>query len=488
MFFLIAISVLVLTFSIEAHSISSQTVSALGLNTFFVAQLAFLLALLFLGTVLIGLLLERMFKLPAIASQILAGIILGPSLLHIAGYSMFASLVQIGNNSFVIRDFMIFFINILGSLITVPLLLWMAGHETDIKQLKKVGFIAISAGILGALLPIGLISFLMLVLGNTAVQSVAMGLIFSATSVSIPVAMLIAYNKMQTREAQVTLGAAVVDDIVAVILLSLFFIFNETGTHSTSLTGSLFSIGACFMVFIGIGLLVLPRLFALMRRYSNETSVISLSFPIMWLYFTLAEMIGGLAGITGAYFAGLFHQKNEETHTTYKIIAPFVQKFLLPLFLCSIGLTIDITALSLSHWVYVLVLLIVAIVTKITACFIATSLNNLTSGAYKWNTVESFIFGASMIARGEVGLVMATIMRSSGLLNEEWYIIAVVVLVLTTIATPILLSQGFKWASSNQKNADFIEKIPYGATKIETEQTQEPIANNRQKNNENSLI
>jgi len=175
---------------------------------------------------------------------------------------------------------------------------------------------------------------------------------------------------------------------------------------------------------------------------------------IMFLYFALAELVGGLAGITGAYFAGLFHRMGDVRHHAEKTISPFVNSVLLPLFLCSIGLQVDIKLLAPSEWVIVAILLFVAIVSKLIGCFAATTLSNLIyHGGRKgkgWSILESYLFGSSMVARGEVGLVVATILNEARVITPEHYVIAVIVIVLTTIATPIMLSIGFAYQNSHR--------------------------------------
>lgn len=177
----------------------------------------------------------------------------------------------------------------------------------------------------------------------------------------------------------------------------------------------------------------------------------------MLLYFALAELLGGLAGITGAYFAGLFHRMADTRHHAERVISPFVSAVLLPLFLCSIGLQVDIKLLHFSEWSIVLLLLVIAIISKLLACYIATNLSNLWGRrkGITWSKLEGFIFGSSMVARGEVGLVVATILHGASLngvrlISSQQYVIAVIVIVLTTIAAPIMLSFGFSYQEAKR--------------------------------------
>ena len=176
---------------------------------------------------------------------------------------------------------------------------------------------------------------------------------------------------------------------------------------------------------------------------------------LMLFYFAFAELIGGLAGITGAYFAGFFHRMGDHRHGAEKVISPFVNAFLLPLFLGSIGLQLNIRLLNSSDWILVILLLVLAIVSKLLGCWAATAISNYVShkNSYRWTGLDTYLFGSSMVARGEVGLVVSTILFGAGILGQNHYIIAVVVIVLTTVATPIMLAQGFNRLALIEKDS-----------------------------------
>jgi Kef-type K+ transport system membrane component KefB len=433
-----------------------------ALDTIFVAKAALFFAILLLTTIGVSKVLKRWFNLPVIAGQIIAGVLLGPSCLNLAQWAYFSAPLYIFDYTtqhvyaLVSSDLFIFFLALLASVFTISYLLWIAGHETDLKEISQVGIPAVTAGFFGAVLPV-IMSWVVLYYGwyesISTVQAISMGLIFSATSVSIPIAMLLASNKMHLKTSQATLGAAIIDDILAVMLLSLFFIGIQTGTFGDqliSITDSVHTITIgeaivfmllTFVIFGFIGYYCIPPIGKWLNRRRYFYLVPAVASTIMLIYFAFAELIGGLAGITGAYFAGLFHRLGDKTHRADKVIAPFVNAILLPLFLGSIGLTVDVTLLHFEQWVLVGVLLMVAIVSKLLACFIAAAMGNV--GPHKWSGLEGYIFGSSMVARGEVGLVMATILYGARLIPVEFYTISLVIIVLTTIASPIMLAIGF---------------------------------------------
>ncbi len=457
----------------QSLSIPQGVLVGSGLNAEFIAKFALFIAVLLLWTVGIAKLFNRIFYVPIIAGQIVAGILLGPSVINIAGIGYFAEPLQLMDQltgklyALASSDLFLFFVLLLSSSFTVGYLLWIAGHETNIEDLLKVGFSASSAGILGALVPILMtvgVAYYFLGQDFNVLSSTGLGIIFAATSISIPVAMLFSQNKMHLRSSKAMLGAAVIDDIFAILLLSLFFIAVDMGVfgkpvgliiggHHVGLIKSLVYLVLGFVVILGAGFYVIRPLMLWLHQKKLSHLVSPLAHGIMFLYFALAELLGGLAGITGAYFAGLFHRMGDSRHHAEKTISPFVNAVLLPLFLCSIGLQVDIKLLNGSQWIIVGILLFVAIISKLLGCFIATRLSNLIyqRGATKngWSLLEAYIFGSSMVARGEVGLVVSTVLNAAHIITPEQYVIAVIVIVLTTIASPIMLSIGFSYQESH---------------------------------------
>jgi Kef-type K+ transport system membrane component KefB len=448
-----------------------------GLSPAFVAQFALFLAIILMWTIAWGKFFKKLFGLPVIAGRIIAGILLGPSLLNIASFSFFAQplllLDRITGQLYSLSsyDVMLFVVLLISSALTVSYLLWIAGHETDLQDIFSIGPVAVSAGIFGAVLPIIMIAApLYYGFGSewSAVQAIGMGLIFAATSVSIPVAMLFAYNKMHLKSSKAALGAAVADDIFAVVLLSVFSLSVQAGLlgtvdgvllqgHGSSLSASLVLIVIAFVVMGAVGYYCVAPFVEWLKRSHLSHLIAPAASGIMLIYFAFAEIIGGLAGITGAYFAGLFHRMGDHRHGAEKVISPFVNAFLLPLFLGSIGLQLDVRLLSGHDWLLVILLLAIAIISKLLGCWLATALSNRFAhkDSYRWTALDTYLFGSSMVARGEVGLVVTTILFGSGIILPSHYVIAIVVIILSTIATPIMLAQGFERLALRAKDEVF---------------------------------
>lgn len=447
-----------------------------GLYSVFVAKFALFIAI-FLGWIMLcGKLLNLTMRLPLVAGQIIAGIFLGPTAINLVGMSFFTGPLLIVDHatgflySFASVDLFIFFILLLSSAFTVPYLLWIAGYETDVRGILSTGHTAAIAGLLGALIPIGSVVATLYVLVSHEwflTEIISMGVVFAATSVSIPVAMLFARNKMHLRSSKATLGAAIIDDICAVVLLSLFFLcaqsgffgpiqFTLIGHHDTTVSGALRDMFVAFAILFGVGSLFIPRFIRFLNYVGLPSFIVPAANVFMLLAFAFVELFGGIAGITGAYFAGLFHRVGDVRHRAEKAIAPFVNGILLPIFLGSIGLQIDLHVLSFNDWILVIVLLVVAIISKMLSCWLATASHNLLYGksTYYWRPIDVYLFGSSMVARGEVGLVVATILYGSGTLSQYQYVLAVVVIVLTTIASAVMLSIGFNILDAQEKNND----------------------------------
>ncbi len=463
------------------YSIPESVFLQAGLDTTFVAKFALFVGILLAGTIVISKILKFTLRVPVIAGQIIGGIILGPSLINIARFPIFIHPFVVADTAskklytLIPSDLYVFFVLLLSAALTVSYLLWLAGYETNLKDLVKVGVTAVAAGTLGALVPIGMIGgFLYYFLPHSysLVSALGIGLIFAATSVSIPVAMLVSSNKMHLKSSQATLGAAIIDDIVAVILVSFFTMSVQSGVfgkvaglsqqalqnaHHVSLGHSILYMVLSSVVIVAFGFFFIPLALDYLRVNKLNHLMAPAACAIMLFYFSFVELVGGLAGITGAYFAGLFHRTGDKHHTAERASAPFVNGILLPIFLGSIGLQVDISVLSKSEWQLAGVLLMLAILSKLIGCYIATEFSNLSGRRRKngWKPVEIYLFGSSMVARGEVGLVIATILRGANLISPESYVLCVVVIVLTTIATPIMLSLGFAYADKEDKEKHF---------------------------------
>jgi Kef-type K+ transport system membrane component KefB len=446
-------------------SIPANVIINSGVTPHFVAGFTLFIGCLLLGTICIGRLLRILFRIPPIAGQIIGGIFLGPTLLNIASWGIFSNNVEFTDYdtgtvySFISSDLFVLFVFLLSAGFTVAYLLWTAGHETDIQDMIKVGFTAAAAGVLGALVPILVIAkWLMWMNGMDLIHAIGIGLIFAATSVSIPVAMFFAQNKMHLQSSKATLGAAIIDDIFAVVLLSMFMMGLQTGLFGNDVgvsiaghtSGILDALGYMLVAFLAFGIFgyfCMVPFVDWVRKRERVYLIAATATVFMFFFFAFSELIGGLAGITGAYFAGMFHRMADKKHLAVKTISPYLNAIFLPLFLGSIGLQINLQNLSAANWRQVAILTFLAILTKFIGTYLATTLSNLFGqrNKFRWSILDGYIFSSAMVARGEVGLVIATLLKGVGILTFSSYVVSVVVIILTTIISPMMLTLGFKW-------------------------------------------
>lgn len=450
-------SLMMVPHQLMAHASSCElgsSLSMIGMDAHFIATTALFMGGLLMWAYAIAYALHQYIRIPTVAGYIIAGVFLGASGLNIASWPLFAHSIVIMGHTTPFAELMLFFLAVVSSTLTVPYLLFIAGYETNIQELRSVGYAAVYGGVLGAVLPIALVVLVFTRVPSTQswglVTLLGVGLTCSATSVSIPVALLSMRQRMHTKSARATLGAAIVDDVVAIILLSLFFMLVVRGSEGIALKMLVLTLSMLAGTMGGLWFLgryaVPPVLRYLVE--SVRIPVEATATMLMFFLFAYTELCGGLAGLTGAYFAGMIfnYAGADKGHTLLAGLAPFVNAVLLPLFLATIGLQLSINGIGFAGMMIIVLLLAVAIVSKLLGCFLAirvTTLLHNNAREERFNALDTYLFGAGMVARGEVGFVMANILRGCNIMSNEQHGIVVMVLVLTTIAAPILLQVGF---------------------------------------------
>jgi monovalent cation:proton antiporter-2 (CPA2) family protein len=350
---------------------------------------------------------------PAVLGKLIVGIILGPAVL---GW------VQGGE--------FIHYISEIG----VLLLMFIAGLETDLDQLRKNWKSAFAVAVGGIILPF---------LGGLAVgemfgfsyhNALFMGVILSATSVSISVQVLKEMNKLNTREGSTILGAAVVDDILVVILLAVLMSFFGTGADVSIglLIGKKL---AFFAVAIVVGAFVVPRVMKWMAPLKVTEAVISAALMICFAFAYFAEIMG-MAGIIGAFAAGIAISQTSYKHTVESKLEPIAYSIFVPVFFVSIGLSVSFEGVG-SQMGFVILLTLVAILTKMFGGGLGARLSG-------FDYRSSAIIGSGMISRGEVALIIAATGLQSGLLQQQYFTSVIIVVIVTTLVTPPLLKFMFR--------------------------------------------
>jgi monovalent cation:proton antiporter-2 (CPA2) family protein len=353
---------------------------------------------------------------PAVLGKLIVGVVIGPAML---------AWVQ---PSELIREM---------SEIGVLLLMFIAGLETDPGELRKnaVPSLAVATG--GILFPLAFGTLAGLAFDMRLVEAVFLGLILSATSVSITVQTLRELGKLKTRESAAILGAAVADDILVVILLAFMLSFLVGGSESL---GWIIGKKALFFVLIAIicTKLVSPFMDRLSRFRVFEpviSGAVILYLALAWL----AESLG-VAGIIGAYAAGLSLTPTRFAREVAEKVEPIAYAVFVPAFFVQIGLEVKLDGLAEQVWLIVAVSF-VAVLTKLAGCGLGAKVTG-------FSTHSSLFIGAGMVSRGEVALIIAAIGLQHGIMNRSLFTAMVSIVLVTTLVTPPLL----KWLHSKKKH------------------------------------
>jgi Kef-type K+ transport system membrane component KefB len=362
---------------------------------------------------------------PAILGELLVGIVLGPSVFNVIGLPYFES-AHIGET-----------LHELGEL-GVIFLMFTAGLEIEIRDLAKMGKSATLVGILGEFTPVLFGAGAALALGYDTHQAIFLGLVLAATSVSISAQTLIELGHLRTHEGLTLLGAAVVDDILAIALLSGFVAIVVAG--STNILSLIWIIARMFLFLGGASILaiwLLPRIMNRVKRLPVSEPVITAALVFILIFAWASEAIGGVAAITGAFVVGLSLSRSPVKSEIERGMHTISYSLFVPIFLVSIGLTANIRALSPSDLGITAVICLVAILTKWLGAGAGARLSGMS-----W--LESARVGIGMASRGEVGLIVANVGLTNGIIDANVFTIIVVMVLVTTVITPPLLRLSFR--------------------------------------------
>ncbi|UFJ39665.1 cation:proton antiporter [Brevibacillus humidisoli] len=379
-------------------------------------MLVFELAIILLASKIAG---DISIKLgqPGVLGKLLIGIILGPSVLGVI------------TNTEVLHEL---------SEIGVILLMFLAGLETDLDELRRKGKAASLAGVGGIVLPLaaGYLFGTWIELGFY--ESIFLGLLLSATSVSISVQTLREMNKLKSDEGTTILGAAIIDDVLVVLILA--FLMGMAGGEEVSFSSVLLKKVVFFAAAILVAWKVVPWLMRFLGGLRTSETVISAALIICFLYAYVSDLFG-VATIIGAYIAGVAISMTPMQHEVYQKTETISYSFFVPVFFTSIGVTAEFIGIG-NHWMTAVILSIIAILTKL----LGSGLGARLAG---FNTRSSLRIGTGMISRGEVALIIASIGLQAELLAPWMFTVSVVVVLATTLVTPPLLKLFFRDAPAS---------------------------------------
>ncbi|NPV56683.1 MAG: cation:proton antiporter [Anaerolineae bacterium] len=385
-------------------------------------QLIFTLTIIILAAKSAGYLVTRLGQ-PSVLGELLVGILLGPTLIDLT-HLPFITDPHLGE--------IIYEMGELG----VLMLMFIAGLELHLSDLTRETRASAYAGILGVLVPVGFGLGTGLMLGQPFTLALFLGLSLGATSVSISAQTLIEMKALRSRIGLTLLGAAVFDDVLVILLLSIFVAVSSGGNGLTETALVLLKM----IVFLGasaaFGIWLLPRLSRLVARLSVSQGSLAFAIVILLVYGLAAELVGGMAAITGTFMAGLMFSRTPEKSVIEPGLHAIAYGFFVPIFFISIGLGVDLANLGLDAVWLTLVITVVAILGKVIGSGIGGRLGRL-------NWRESLQLGVGMISRGEVGLIVAQLGLDEGLLDQTTFSAVIGMVILTTVVTPPLLRASF---------------------------------------------
>ena len=358
--------------------------------------------------------LAELIKIPAVLGEIIAGIIIGPSAL---------GLIDPIKNLDVAN-----MVLLLGE-IGVILLLFQVGLEMDLGEMAKVGKPALLVALIGVLVPFAAGFGVACAFGESGKISLFIGAALTATSVGITARVLGDLRALALRESRIVLGAAVADDVLGLIILTVVVKVVTEGSISASVVFETIGLALGFLVITGLlAIYVIPKAFTRIDRVAkSSTTIVAVSFALM-LAFSLLANQAKLAFIIGAFMAGLAVGRSQQHERIAEGLNPLGHIFI-PVFFASIGINADLDAMfQPSVLALATVLTVVAIIGKLIAGF-----------GIGRSPGDKLLIGIGMIPRGEVGLIFASIGLSKGILDDELYGALLLMVLVTTLITPPLL-------------------------------------------------
>lgn len=367
-------------------------------------ELLWQLALIIVAAKSAGYLSQRLGQ-PSVLGEIIVGILIGPA---VFGWLSFSHSLETFSELGVI--FLMFF----------------AGLETNMKDLRDNQKSAITVAVLGVIAPfIGgyLVGYLM---DLSLTHSLFIGIVLSATSVSISVQTFRELNVLKSRESITVLGAAVVDDVLVIVGLAVMLSLTVADDISLSL------VFIKQLVFFIVIVLISWKLVPLIARlFSKSNDAFIVFAAILCLSFSYFADAMGLSNIIGAFIAGLALSGIKQKVVVEETFAPAIFTLFVPVFFVGIGLSVDFTGIG-SHLLLLLLLTVVAVITKLIGAAIGARITG-------FDTRGSLIIGAAMISRGEVALITASLGLSAGLISQTYFTPIIVAVIITTLVTPPLL-------------------------------------------------
>lgn len=381
------------------------------------------LAIILIAAKLFGLGAKKL-KAPQVAGQIVAGLLIGPSLLGLVQESEFLSVMaEIG----------------------VVLLMFSAGLETNLKELMKTGSIAFCIALAGVFVPlVGGTVLYSCFYGWEAVGSehflraVFVGTIMTATSVSITVQTLRELGHLKGRIGTVIVSSAIIDDVIGIIVLTFVMGFKDKDAHPTDV---IIKTGLFIVFSLCVGVLIYFLFKYLDKKFFHQRRIPIFGLALCFAMAFFADAVFGIADITGAYVAGIILCNLRDAE--YIAGKMDISSYMLfgPVFFASIGLKTSLDGFSLSLLWFVLAFVVVALITKIIGCGVVAKI-------FRFSNKDALKIGIGMMTRGEVALIVAQKGLACGLFASEQFTAVILLIICSSIVSPILLKLLFKGESA----------------------------------------
>ena len=364
-------------------------------------------------------------RLPAVLGELVAGIIVGPFALGALPLFDGKPIVVLSET---VRE--------IGELSGV-VILFIAGLQITPKEFLKGGAASFTIGACGVVVPFFVGYYAFTLFGLAALQSILIATALTATSIAISVRVLTELGKMQTMEARLILGAAIVDDILAIAVLSVVTTMVQTGDMTPNILDITFLILKILGIFAALligAIFIVPKILHAERLWKSRGSIEGIVTASFFGASGIAALVG-LSPIVGAFAVGMAVASSR----IIRRVEEYVDKLEIifaPLFFAIIGAQVDLTGVNLNVLYLSSIIIIVAIVTKLIGC-------GLPAMIFLKDRTKSLKVGIGMISRGEIGLIVAGIGVTSGALSSNIYTTVIIMVAITTIITPIWLKKAY---------------------------------------------
>lgn len=377
------------------------------------------IAIIMLSTKVLGMASERV-NMPQVVGALIAGLLLGPSCFGLVGETDF--LIKIAE-------------------IGVIILMFNAGLETDIEELKHTGLSAFIIACIGVIVPFfgGAGCYLLF---NPepdtlkVLKAAFIGVVLTATSVSITVETLREMGKLKSRVGTAIMAAAVIDDVLGIIVLTVLTGFTDSSVQPLMIFVRII----VYFICLAIVAIFIRKFFSNIhnRLWGSRRRIAIYALAFCFILSFCSEHFFGIADITGAYFAGLMLSDLTDTKM-YVAKKIDVMSYMLfsPIFFASIGIKTELSGLDGNLILFAVTLTVIAILTKIIGCGIGARITG-------FGTYDSFGIGLGMVSRGEVALIVAQKGSLAGLISGTLFPAVVLMVIVTTLVTPLLLKVGMK--------------------------------------------